>query len=503
MKPFSTIFPKFTRLTRGLRFRLTFGYVVFFTALLTFVGIFFRETLRTIYYDEAKSLLEEEWGAVKGYLRIEKGRIDWYFDAEDPEEDLIVRRLQSVFLLTDDKGHVLQTNGYEQLGIDTPQEIQAVLKAQANKPQAPNWKVKYTRDGVPYLIRAGLFVDDLPHRQFFVAIGRSLGERDKIVREFTWNYFVFVPVMILACSILGWVISGRAIAPVNAVARTAQRITTSNLSTQIPVRGADDELDRLVRSFNRMTQRLNESFIQTRQFSTDVSHELRTPLTAIRGQLEVAMFTAKTVEDYRDAIVDALQDVERLSQTIRALLLLSQAESGQLTLQKQTVDFGALVTDIVDQFQIPADDAKVELTFSVPQFCLVEGDKVQLERLVSNLLSNAVKYTPEGGKVHVDVKQEGNQLQFIVSDTGKGIPTANLPHIFDRFYRVPDHNPERGLGLGLSFVAWIVKVHKGKIDVDSKLGQGTTFTVSLPVGSVTPPAEPATQPALPEGAEKT
>src|SRR3954466_7086742 len=100
--PFSTMFPKLTRLTRGLRFRLTFGYVVFFTVLLTFVGIFFRQTLRTIFYEETKSLLDEEWGAVKGYLRIEKGRIDWYFDAEDPEEDLIVRRLQSVYLLTDD-----------------------------------------------------------------------------------------------------------------------------------------------------------------------------------------------------------------------------------------------------------------------------------------------------------------------------------------------------------------------------------------------------------------
>jgi heavy metal sensor kinase len=453
-----------------------------------------------LYYDQAKDLLNEEWGAMKGYLRIEKGEIQWAYDAEDPEEDLIVRRLQSVYLLTNDKGKVLEnSNTYQELGFDRADEIKAALKS----PSQANWKIKYGKDGTPYLIRSGVFVDDLPHRQFYVAIGRSLGERDMIVREFTWNYFLFVPVMILGSALLGWVISGRAIAPVNDVARTAQRITSSNLSTQIPTRGADDELDRLVRSFNRMTQRLNESFIQTRQFSTDVSHELRTPLTAIRGQLEVAMFTATNVEQYRDAIVDALQDVERLSQTIRALLLLSQAESGQLTLQKQTVDFGALVEDIVDQFQIPADDAKVKLTYQPAEPCLLEGDRIQLERLVSNLLSNAVKYTPAGGRVTVDVHCVEEKVQFIVSDTGKGIPPDHLPHIFDRFYRVPDRNPERGLGLGLSFVAWIVKVHKGKINVDSKLGEGTTFTVSLPVGNVAPPPEPATPPALPEGAERT
>lgn len=501
MTGFSAAFPRFTRFTRGLRFRLTFGYVVFFTILLTFIGIFFRQTLKDIYFEEAKGLLNEEWGAVKGYLRIEKGKTDWYFDSEDPEEALIVARLKSVYLLTDSEGNVLETNGYSELGLDSPKEIKAVLSAQAKK-ASPEYKVKYDKRGTGYLVRYGLFVDDMPHRSFYVAIGRSLGEGDKIVREFTWNYFVFVPVMILGCMLLGWVISGRAIAPVNNLARTAQRITSSNLTTQISVSGAGDELDRLIRSFNRMIQRLNDSFIQTRQFSTDVSHELRTPLTAIRGQLEVAMFTATTVEQYREAIVDALQDVERLSQTIRALLLLSQAESGQLTLQRQTIDFGVLVADIVDQFQIPAEEAKVALSFVQPEGCYLEGDKIQLERLVSNLLSNAIKYTQEGGKIDVEVSQQRDEIKFVVSDTGKGIPPDHLPHIFDRFYRVPDRNPERGLGLGLSFVSWIVKVHKGRIDVDSKVGKGTRFTVSLPVGSVSvaPATNLAAQPEQPERA---
>jgi signal transduction histidine kinase len=260
-------------------------------------------------------------------------------------------------------------------------------------------------------------------------------------------------------------------------------------------------LDRLIDAFNRMIERLNSSFTQTRQFSTDVSHELRTPLTAIRGQLEVALFTAKTIDEYKDAMVDALQDVERLSQTIRALLLLSQAESGQLAIQWNVLDLAPIAADIVDQFQIPAEGAHVTLTADLPETCLIEGDRIQLERLLSNLLSNAVKYTPEGGTLHVAITCTSEQAKIVVEDTGMGIQKDHLPHIFDRFYRVPtvDRGPEKGLGLGLSFVAWIVKAHRGTIDVESELGIGTRFTILLPALVPAPTAE--LQPATADSAE--
>jgi Signal transduction histidine kinase len=337
------------RFVNGLRFRLTLTYVVFFTVLLSFLGIFFRQTLSSIYMEQTKDLLNEEWAAMKGYLRIDKGNVDWYYDREDPEEALIVGRLQQVYLLTDSKGDVLEVSGkYRELGIETPAEIKSVLKQ-----AGPVWKTRTNDKGVTYVIRSGLLIDDIPHRNFYVAIGRSLAENNRVVDQFTWRYFLFLPLMILASVLIGWFMAGRALSPLNDVAQTAQRITGSNLTVQIPSRGADDELDRLIESFNRMIERLDSSFTQTRQFSTDVSHELRTPLTAIRGQLEVALFAANSVEQYRDAIVSALEDVERLGQTIRALLLLSQAESGQVLLQKVVLDLSALAADIVDQFQIP------------------------------------------------------------------------------------------------------------------------------------------------------
>src|SRR5438067_5292812 len=146
--------------------------------------------------------------------------------------------------------------------------------------------------------------------------------------------------------------SGRALEPVLEVAQAAQRISGSNLSLRIPTRRADDELDYLILTFNRMIDRLEASFQQVRQFSADVSHELRTPITAIRGQLEVAIFTAKTTDQYREAMLNALQDIDRLSQIVRALLLLSQAESGQLVLQKSRLNSCDVTSHLVDQFQI-------------------------------------------------------------------------------------------------------------------------------------------------------
>jgi heavy metal sensor kinase len=276
------------------------------------------------------------------------------------------------------------------------------------------------------------------------------------------------------------------------VAQAAQRISGSNLSMRIPTRDAGDELDYLILTFNRMIERLEASFQQMKQFSTDVSHELRTPITAIRGQLEVALFTAKTTDQYREAMFNALQDTDRLSQIVRALLLLSQAESGQLVLQKARLNLCEVVDDLVEQFQIPAEAVAVRLSAELPAECTAQADRVQIERMITNLLSNAIKFTPEGGQVRVALKTQPDSIEIVVEDTGRGIPSESLPHIFDRFYRVPGSGtapgPEQGLGLGLSFVAWIVKAHGGRIEVDSTPGKGTRFTIRLPnegVGSDT------------------
>jgi heavy metal sensor kinase len=497
-------------LTRGLRFRLTAGYALLFALLLVGTAALFRERLAYTLNSEAHDLLEQEWAAMKGYLHVERVptrghaaehepcgpyKPKWEYDKNDPDEDFAVERLRRVYVLADAKGCVMQFSTiYESIGIEQPNEIEAAIKS-----GQPVWKRRPSPHGTPYLIRAGVVFDD-HHSPFYVAVGRPMDENDKILQRYTWMYAGLIPFSLLCGCLLGWFLTGRALMPVMQVAQTAQSITGSNLSLRIPTRGAGDELDYLILTFNRMIERLESSFQQIRQFSTDVSHELRTPITAIRGQLEVALFTAKTVDQYRDATLNSLQDIERLSQIVRALLLLSQAESGQLALQKTWLDLALVVRDIVDQFQIPAEGAQVDLSADLPPECAAEVDRVQIERMLSNLLSNALKFTRAGGRVHVALRCLPEAISIEVVDTGCGIPKEHIPHIFERFYRVPAQEtcatPEPGLGLGLSFVAWIAKAHGGTILVDSTPGEGTRFTVSLPAAV----PEPAPLEAISTGA---
>ena len=466
-------------LVRGLRFRLTISYLLLFSALLVVIGLYFRHNLQVQTEGDVRAVLEEVWGEAKGYLRIENARPLWTTDTNDPEDAHFVDRLRLVLLLTDSNGNVLiDSPTYNSIGIDSPNEIRRIMAL-----SEPEFHIRWDAAGTPYIIKAWYMPDDHGKRYFF-AIGRSLADSIRTVKTFTEDYFLSLLAIIPLTGLLGWALAGRAIQPVNEVALAAQKITGSNLSLQIPLRGAGDELDNLIGSFNRMTTRLEDSFEQIRRFSTDVSHELRTPLTSIRGQLEVALFTAQTTEQYRDAMVNALEDVEQLSSIVRALLLLSQAESGQLVLQKTTFDLGDVAEDVVDQFQIPAEEKHVRLTARVEPGITILADRTQIERLFSNLLSNAVKYTPAGGTVQVRVRRDErkNWGRIEIEDTGVGIPAENLPHIFDRFYRVrnAETNLIQGLGLGLSFVAWIVKAHGGLVEVTSTAGAGTRFTVRLP-----------------------
>lgn len=463
-------------LRRSLSFRLTASFLAFFTLLLVLIGILFRNMLLSIQRTQMEEVLEVDWAALKGYLTIQNGKVVWTGDAEDPEDAFVLARLKNVFLLADDRGQVVEMSpAYRLLGPDPPEEIRKVLQS-----GEPIWRVRRDPWGVSYYLRSGVYEEG--RRRYYISMGRSLTMNEALVHRFTWRYFSTLPLILLIGGLLGWFLTKRGLKPLHDVVRASETITSSNLSLRIPPTGAKDELDRLIETFNRMIERLDRSFQQMKQFTTDVSHELRTPITAVRGQLEVALMSSRSEEDLREAVSTALEETERLSNVVRAMLALSQAESGQLALRRERHDLARLAEEIMDQFRIPAEEAQVSLLADLAPGCEAEVDQVQFERLVSNLLSNAVKYTPAGGEVRLTLRPGRSSVVMVVEDTGCGIPREHLPRIFERFYRVPGNGlaQKKGLGLGLSFVSWIVKAHGGAIDVSSEPGKGTRFTVTLP-----------------------
>ncbi|HMF76913.1 MAG TPA: ATP-binding protein [Bryobacteraceae bacterium] len=469
---------------RTLRVRLAGIFLLLLAVVLAVVGVVGTATEKTVLENQSNQILADELGALKGYIRFEGGKPYWFVDRGDPEENAAYAQLDDVFVLANELGELDALSAIDpslsQLG-----DRQTILKelAQVEKTHEPVVKTLFSSDQVPYQIISSALIDKATGGRWYVAEGRSLADDFAITQRFRRNFLIFLPAALLACAVVSWYSAGRALRALQAVDSAAQKVTGSNLGLQIQRRGADDELDRLIDSFNQMSSRLKASFDQTRQFSTDVSHELRTPLTAIQGQLEVALLTGRTKEQLQEAIENALQDVERLANLVRALLLLSQSESGQLPMNKNVLDLRELVGDLVDQFQIPAEACNLTLTHTTEEQVWCEADRTQIERVVTNLLSNAIKYTPGGGWVKACAELAGSNVRLIVEDSGVGIPADHVAHIFDRFYRVPDPNPEKGLGLGLSFVATIVRAHGGSIQVESEIGKGSRFEVLLPVGT--------------------
>lgn len=477
----SAKFNRLSRLLRTLRFQLAGSFVVLLMMVLALVGYIGTKTLENILESRSEQTLQEQLGAMRGYLHFDEIARPlepyWFVDPSDPEEAANAGRLQSVYLIATEDGKPYRGTHDDLFTRSRVLEELAELKVT----HAPVIQTFRGSDGIDYQIIASVMRDPDGHR-WYIAEGRSLAEDHKIMRGFTRNFLIFLPTVLILCMVISWYSAGAVLKSLHSVEQAAQEITGSNLGLQIQKRGADDELDRLIDSFNAMSARLKASFDQIRQFSTDVSHELRTPLTAIQGQLEVALFTATRKEQLQEAIENALQDVERLANLVRALLLLSQSETGQLPMNKTTVYASELVRDLVDQFQIPAEACSLRLEFVPPAHPVIcEADRTQLERVITNLLSNAIKYTPAGGWVRAWAEEGEAAVRLVVEDSGQGIPVDHLPHIFDRFYRVPDpSHPEKGLGLGLSFVASIVRAHGGEIAVESHVGRGSRFTVTLP-----------------------
>ena len=318
-----------------------------------------------------------------------------------------------------------------------------------------------------------------------VQVGQPLIDIDATLQRVLVLLMGGIIVTIVVAGGVGLLMSWLALQPIDRITQTAGQIARAqDLGRRLPVPATDDEVGRLVSTFNAMLERLDRLFQAQQRLGADVSHELRTPLTTIRGNVDLLRRGADDDPAERDAALDAIEgEVSHMNRLVADLLLLAQAESG-MQLEKQPVELDTLILEVYRQAQLmsatqfsPGEGVTIRLGHE--DQAIVEGDPDRLKQLLLNLIDNALKYTPPGGTVTLSLYRDPEWVRVSVEDTGVGIPPDVLPHIFDRFYRA-QREGRKGVGLGLSIARWIAEAHGGRLSVESEVGQGATFTLWLP-----------------------
>jgi len=319
-----------------------------------------------------------------------------------------------------------------------------------------------------------------------IQVGMSLQSVIETRLRFLFIMAALLPVGLILAGTGGWLIARRAFRPVDQMVEAARRIGAEHLADRLQETGAGDELDRLAKTLNQMLGRLDASFNQVRRFSADASHELQTPLTILKGELEVALRSPRTQEEYQGTLKSILEEVDRIAHLVDGLLLLQRAEVGALRMDRQPVDLAQIVEEVFWRLKAVADAQARDLRMDVPEEPVaVTGDRERMRRLLLNLVDNAIKYTDPGDRVTLALGREGGWASLVVSDTGIGIPEDEMERIFQPFYRSPGDCSlsRKGAGLGLSIARSIALAHGGRIEVSSEPGRGSAFKVLLPLDS--------------------
>jgi heavy metal sensor kinase len=315
-----------------------------------------------------------------------------------------------------------------------------------------------------------------------LVIGRSTRQIDNALARLVRILAVAVPLALALAAGGGIFLARRALKPVDNIAQTAQEIEESDLTRRINV-NTKDELGRLAATLNAMIGRLEKAFQRQKQFTSDASHELRAPLAVIEAESSLALQKERPPSDYRQSLETVSQEATQMSSLIEQLLALARADSGKERWNFAEVNVGELIAKLSADVEVLCQEKGLSFQLGEPQDLVVKGDEARLRELFMNLLDNAIRYTPAPGTVSVSVRREGQMAVVAIKDTGVGIPAEDIPFIFERFYRV-DKSRSRadgGTGLGLAICRHIAEAHKGKIEVESQVGSGSTFSVWLPM----------------------
>ena len=456
-----------------LRARLTFWYVAALSVALTAFAILLYAWLGSTLYRHHD-----------GELRTNSDRIARLLINVPLNEPAIAVALKGIdaaprlLMVRDGQGELIYRSPLLQVAEPTIGHHEALVHAAAHAPSDPEFfTVTLERTGAVRFICTP--IDRTPPA--YVQVGNALGDVPTTMHAIAIASFVLVPLVLLVTSIGGWTIAGRALDPIGSIDASLRAIEATDLSQRVEVHPADRDLRGLVGSINALLARLDGAFKDLRDFTADASHQLKTPLTVMKSTIELARRSSPTPQ----LLDDLEEEINELSTVVGELQTLSLADADAHLAQRSPVSLSGLCRDAAEILEALGESRDVTLTAKIDHGVGVTGDAAALKQMLLNLGDNAVKYTPAAGKVFLSLWLEQNTAVVEVRDTGPGIEPADLPRIFDRFYRgrTTAHGA-RGTGLGLAIAKRIVEVHGGHIAVDSTVGEGTRFRVTLPSAAV-------------------
>lgn len=379
------------------------------------------------------------------------------------------QRTQLFIRVQDSQGHVI----CESKGMDEHLPASAFPAAIDNPEVGANVRLK--SGPLQRVMSAKLPSAQRGPQQWIVQVGMSRNEEEEMLDDYRENVLIVLAASLIICTAVGYQVTRRGIRPLDHITASVSGTQPTNLSERIDSTGLPTELQLLVDTFNAMLERLELAFNRLSSFTADIAHELRTPVNNMRGELDVALTKRRTIEEYEEIVGSSLEELGRLSRTIESLLFLARAENPQTQVEREQIDLGAELARIRDFFHATAEEAGVALEVDVAPHPPISLNRPLLQQAIGNLITNAIAHTSAGGKVLVRTSATPAEARIEVSDSGCGIAVEHLPHVFDRFYRIPASpgSQRPGIGLGLSIVKSIVELHGGHIAIISQVGAGT------------------------------
>src|SRR5881397_3964250 len=474
-----------------IRGRLTVWYSAALVLTLAAFAIVLYVARRRASYDDLDQRIRSEAelsAAILGESYRARGALVTYDSTGKPalvaDIKAVLEAVPDYLLITAQDGEILYSSSNASLTYQQVVQLRKLMTPPLSG--RPAGTVRLEPDG-PELRYVAHIVSGAGPRFGSLLVAADVRTAELAVAQLLSTLVLIVPIGLIAAILVGSWIARGALEPVDRIISEVREITDGrSLHRRLAEPMVKDELGRLAETLNQMMTRLERSFAALRRFTADASHELKTPLTVLRGGVERAITTPGLPQD----TLATLQEIKRMTELVDALLTLARADEGIAPLHREPVDLREIVEEARETGELLAEQAGVQMELATPpEPVIVPVDASRIRQLILNLVTNAVKYTPSGGSVRMQLGQSDGRVTLTVADTGIGIAAGDLPHIFDRFWRADSartRTGERpGAGLGLAICKWIAEAHGGTIDVQSRPGRGTTFTVTLPAAAAT------------------